>query len=120
VRRTNSASLIEVMDAIFITKTADEWMRHLKATGDIICTPVQNLFDLRNDPQVLANNYLVEADHEVLGKVKVRGTPIEMSKTPAKIKVEAPELGQHTEEILSEIAGYTWEEIGKLREMEVI
>jgi crotonobetainyl-CoA:carnitine CoA-transferase CaiB-like acyl-CoA transferase len=120
VRRVNSASLIAIMDEIFITKTTDEWMQHLKATGDIICTPVQTLYDLRKDPQVLANNYLVELEHETLGKVKVRNCPIEMSKTPAKVKVEAPELGQHTEEILSETLGYSWEEIGKLHEQEVI
>ena len=120
VRRENSASLIAVMDAIFLTKTAAEWMAHLKATGDIICTPVQTLQDLRTDPQVLANGYLVEAQHETLGKVKVRGSAIEMSATPVKINPVAPELGQHTEEVLSETLGYTWEEIGKLHETEVI
>ena len=120
VRRMNSAELIAMMDQIFLTKTADEWMKHLKTTGDIICTPIQDLFDLRTDPQVLANSYMIEADHEVLGKVKVRGSPVEMSKTPVKIKVEAPELGQHTEEILTETLGYTWEEVTKLREQEII
>jgi crotonobetainyl-CoA:carnitine CoA-transferase CaiB-like acyl-CoA transferase len=63
---------------------------------------------------------MIETEHEVLGKVKVRGSPLELSKTPAKIKVEAPELGQHTEEILTETLGYTWEEVAKLREQEVI
>jgi crotonobetainyl-CoA:carnitine CoA-transferase CaiB-like acyl-CoA transferase len=120
VRRLNSAELIAIMDVIFLTKTAEEWMRHLKTTGDIICTPIQDLFDLRADPQVLANKYMIETEHEVLGKVKVRGSPLELSKTPAKIKVEAPELGQHTEEILTETLGYTWEEVAKLREQEVI
>lgn len=120
VRRMNSAELIAMMDQIFLTRTADEWMKHLKTTGDIICTPIQDLFDLRTDPQVLANMYMIEADHEVLGKVKVRGSPVEMSKTPAKIKVEAPELGQHTEEILTETLGYTWEEVARLREQEII
>ncbi len=120
VRRENCASLIATMDEIFITKTADEWMKHLKGTGDIICTPIQTLMDLRKDPQVLANNYIVELEHETLGKVKVRNCPIEMSHTPANIKPEAPELGQNTEEILNEICGYSWEEIGKLRDKEVI
>jgi crotonobetainyl-CoA:carnitine CoA-transferase CaiB-like acyl-CoA transferase len=120
VRRTNCASLIALMDEIFITKTADEWMKHLKETGDIICTPIQTLLDLRKDPQVIANNYILELEHETLGKVKMRNSPIEMSKTPANIKPEAPELGQNTEEILNEICGYSWEEIGELRDKEVI
>lgn len=119
-RQVTYESLIAIMDGIFLTRTRDEWMKHLKATGDIICTPVQDLFDIRTDPQIWANNYLIEADHSVLGKVKVRGSPVDFSETPAKIKVEAPELGQHTEEILNETLGYTWEEINELREKEVI
>jgi len=120
VRSDNRESIIEIMDAIFITKTADEWMKILKDTGDIICTPVQTSFDLRKDPQVIANNYIIEREHATLGKVKVRGMPIELSKTPGEIVVEAPEFGEHTEEVLLEMCGYTWEEIAALREKEVI
>ncbi len=120
VRRRNAASLIVVMDEKFLTRTRDEWMRHLKAAGDIICTPVQDHFDLRTDPQVIANDYMIECEHEVLGKVKVRGLPFELSKTPGKVKAEAPELGQHTEEILLDVCGYTWEDIAILKEKEII
>jgi crotonobetainyl-CoA:carnitine CoA-transferase CaiB-like acyl-CoA transferase len=45
---------------------------------------------------------------------------MQLSKTPGSIKCEAPEFGQHTEEILTEIGGYTWEEISELKEKEVI
>jgi crotonobetainyl-CoA:carnitine CoA-transferase CaiB-like acyl-CoA transferase len=120
VRRENSEGLIAVMDEIFITKTSEEWMKILKETGDIICTPVQGIIDLVNDPQVLANNYIIERNHEVIGPVRVRGIPVELSKTPGEVKVEAPEFGQHTEEVLMEIGGYSWEDIARLREEEVI
>ena len=39
---------------------------------------------------------------------------------PGTVKCEAPEFGQHTEEVLVEIGGYSWEEITKLREGEII
>ena len=120
VRRENAEEIIAIMDEVFLTRTADGWMKILKDTGDIICTPLQTLRDLPNDPQVIANNYIIECDHEVLGKVKQRGIPIELSKTPGKVKVEAPEFGQHTEEVLIEMGGYSWEEIAELREKEVI
>jgi len=120
IRRENSESLIAVMDKIFITRTASEWMIILKETGDIICTPIQELSDLVNDPQVLANDYIINCDHEDLGPVQVRGIPIALSKTPGTVKCEAPQFGQHTEEILTELAGYSWEEVGKLREKEII
>lgn len=120
VRRENSEGLIALMDEIFITRTSSEWMKILKETGDVICTPVQTIPDLINDPQVIANNYITDYEHEVLGPVRVRGLPVELSKTPGEVRAEAPEFGQHTEEVLMEIGGYTWEEIAELREKEVI
>ncbi len=119
-RRENSEELIALMDGIFITKPVDEWMEILKGTGDVICTPLQTIQDLRNDPQVIANDYIIEREHEVLGNVKVRGLPVELSRTPGLVRVEAPECGQHTEEILMEWSGYSWEDIAELREKEII
>jgi crotonobetainyl-CoA:carnitine CoA-transferase CaiB-like acyl-CoA transferase len=43
-----------------------------------------------------------------------------LSRTPCSIRREAPEFGQHTEEILTEVLGYTWDDIAKLKEAEVI
>jgi len=51
------------MDEIFITKSAEEWMKILKGAGDVVCTPVQTIRDLPNDPQVLANDYIIEYDN---------------------------------------------------------
>jgi len=119
-RRENSEELIALMDDIFITKPVNEWMKILKGTGDVICTPLQTIQDLRNDPQVVANDYIIESEHEVLGNVKVRGLPVELSSTPGRVKVEAPECGQHTEEILIEMGDYSWEDIAALRDKEVI
>ena len=120
VRREDSAEIIAVMDDIFATRTCDEWMKILKDAGDIICTPLQTVRDLSADPQVIANEYLIDYDHEYFGNVKVRGLPVALSETPGRVRAEAPEFGQHTEEVLIEMGGYTWEEIAELREKEVI
>ena len=119
-RAENCEELVAIMDEIFITRSVPEWMKILKETGDIICCPVQTLSDLASDPQVLANDYIVDTNHEVLGPVKVPGVPIQFSETPGAITCEAPELGQHTEEVLIEIGGYGWEDIAQLREEGVI
>ena len=103
-----------------MTKTSSEWMKILKEAGDITCCLVQTIADLENDPQVLANKYIIEYNHATFGPIKVLGSPFQFSKTPAKIRAEAPQFGQHTEEILLEIGGYTWEEITQLKEEEVI
>jgi len=119
-RTVHCSELISILDEIFITKSTSEWMRILKEAGDIICTPVQTISELVNDPQVLANNYVIDANHEVLGSLKVVGIPIQLSKTPGEVKCEAPEFGQHTEEVLIEIGGYSWEEVTQLRDEGVI
>lgn len=119
-RKENCEELIAIMDEIFMTKSVTEWLKILREAGDIICTPVQTLADLASDPQVLANNYITDYNHEVLGPIKVVGLPVQLSETPGVVKAEAPEFGQHTEEVLLEIGGYTWEEIAQFREEEVI
>lgn len=119
----NCESLVAMLDKIFATRTLDEWMKALKEGGDFIYSPVNNVLDLARDPQVIANEYISELDHPVLGKVKVVGPPVVFSKTPGLRGAEmrpAPELGQDTEEVLQEVGGYTWEEITRLREEQAI
>lgn len=119
-RRENSEELISIMDKVFITKSSKEWMKKLKEAGDVVCTPVQTISDLIDDSQVWANEYLIEFDHSALGRMKFMGLPIQFSRTPGAVKPEAPEFGQHTEEVLIEVGGYSWEEIVALKEKEAI
>jgi crotonobetainyl-CoA:carnitine CoA-transferase CaiB-like acyl-CoA transferase len=117
-RSKNSKELIAIMDQKFSTKTRDEWLKILQ-DGGCICTPIQSPIEVSNDKQAIANNYFVNVNHPVWGSIKVVGFPWDFSETPASWRREAPEFGQHTEEILLEI-GYTWEDIGKLREEKAI
>ncbi len=57
-----------------------------------------------------------EVDREVV----IRGLPIRLSKTPATVRTLGPELGQHTEELLVDALGYSWDEVGRLKEKGVI
>ena len=118
-RTKNCRELIGILDRRFGTKTRDEWAKIFKANG-VIFSPVNNTLELTQDPQVLANDYVTEFNHPVFGPIKTVGFPIGLGKTPCSIRREAPEFGQHTEEILTEILGYTWDEIAKLKEAEVI
>ena len=118
-RQDNAKELISIMDGIFATKTRDEWIKTLRENG-VICSPVNTLSDLANDEQALANEYIVDYNHAVWGPIKAPGIPVIFSETPGKVRAEAPEFGQHTEEVLTEILGYGWEEIIKLKDEEVI
>jgi len=116
----NHKELVAILDKVFATKPRDEWMKILKKGGDFIYTVVNKISDLPEDPQVTANEYVVDYDHPSIGKTKVVGVPIILSETPGNPRGRAPEFGEHTEMILTELLGYSWEEVGKLRDDEVI
>jgi crotonobetainyl-CoA:carnitine CoA-transferase CaiB-like acyl-CoA transferase len=117
-RGSNSKELIKILDERFATKTRDEWLGHLKNAG-CICTPIQSLTEVCQDPQAFANRYLIEVDHPAWGRTKEVGFPWDFSETPASWRREAPQLGQHTEEVLLEL-GYTKADISRLKESGVL
>ncbi len=118
-REQNSAELISILDSVFDTKTRDEWLDILPSE-DLIYSPILDYWEVVNDPQVLENDFIVEFEHPSLGKLKEIGIPLELSKAPRSIRGPAPQLGQHTEEVLIEILGFSWEEIEGLRDRGVI
>ena len=62
----------------------------------------------------------VDFEHPVLGRTKVLGNPVKLSQTPGRVKSAAPELGEHTEEILLDRGGYTRQEIASLKQQGII
>jgi len=118
-RMKNCQKLISILDETFATKTRAEWTGIFKAHG-LVFAPINNTLEVTQDPQVLANDYVTEFNHPVFGTTKTVGFPVALSKTPMSIRREAPEFGQHTEEILIDLLGYTWDDITKLKEEEVI
>ncbi|MCX8126131.1 MAG: CoA transferase, partial [Dehalococcoidia bacterium] len=119
MRGKNGPELVAILDGVFATKTRDEWLAILQEEPDFMVGVVQSISDLVNDPQMWANDYLVRFNHPVFGEIIMPGIPVRFSKTPGAIRREAPELGQHTEEILLEL-GYSWDDIARLKDKEVI
>jgi crotonobetainyl-CoA:carnitine CoA-transferase CaiB-like acyl-CoA transferase len=114
----NAAALIEILDGAFAAKPAAEWVRLLNDKG-VFASQVQDYADLAQDPQVLANGYIVPVERSDGEPLRFVNTPVQMTKTPPRIRSMAPELGEHTEEVLLE-AGYSWAEIGALRNVGAI
>jgi crotonobetainyl-CoA:carnitine CoA-transferase CaiB-like acyl-CoA transferase len=112
-RNANGRELVPVLDRAFAASPRDRWLAEL-AARQVPVAPVNDYADLAKDPQVIANEYLTELDHPLLGRVQETGIPIKLSKTPGRVRHCAPELGQHTEEILLE-SGYRWEDIQGFR-----
>jgi len=81
---------------------------------------VNSLNDLPTDPQMLANDYIVDFEHPTHGTTQYVGIPVRLSETPGSVRAPAPEHGQHTELILTDLLGYGWDEVSSLRERGVI
>ena len=117
-RQRNREALLEELDAAFQQRPRDEWLT-LLMDADVPCGPVNDYAALVTEPQALENGYITSLEHPSLGEVGVVGSPIKLTKTPAGPAACAPELGQHTEEVLLEL-GYDWEAIERLKVAEVI
>ncbi|MCS7277088.1 MAG: CoA transferase [Dehalococcoidia bacterium] len=116
-RRENAEELIRILDRTLATKTREEWIRIFEEQQvSFAYSPVQDYQEVLEDPQARENGYLVEYDHPAVGHpVRLVGHPVQYSRTPASIRRPAPEFGEHTEEVLSELLGCSWEEIAELR-----
>jgi crotonobetainyl-CoA:carnitine CoA-transferase CaiB-like acyl-CoA transferase len=119
-RMFNAGDCVALLDEVFARRPRAEWLRILAEGGDFIVTVVNAVDDLPDDPQVQANRYITTFDHPSFGPTQVVGVPVRLSQTPGTIRLPAPEFGQHTEEILTELLGYNWDEVGRLRDQEVI
>ncbi len=102
----------------FKAKTTDEWAAILDRI-EVRYAPVNDYAQAASDPLVTTNKYIVELEDFNGETRRVVGSPIKMSDTPTTPSASAPELGQHTEEVLLEL-GYTWEQIGELRDLQAI
>ena len=103
--RRKEREAVAALTSIFLGKTSAEWLPILMK-ADTCVTPVNEIDELFDDPQIIARKMVVELDHPTLGKVKQVGIPFKMSETQPEIRSMAPLTGQNTEEILLEL-GYT-------------
>ncbi len=119
LKRAANGELVDLLDSVFITRDRDEWLDILWK-HDLVFDKVNDYKDLLEDVQVRANDYLPTFEHPVYGPTIYPPIPIQLSETPGALRKAAPEFGQHTEEVLMDFLGLDWEDIGKLKDREVI
>ncbi|MEE9202652.1 MAG: CoA transferase [Dehalococcoidia bacterium] len=118
-REEHNRELVAILDEAFATRDSGEWEGPFRE-HDLLFGVVNDMQQTIADPQVVANNLLAPVDHPVLGRTPWQLLPINFSQTPVSFSLPAPELGQHTEEVLTEVCGYSWEEAAQLRDEGII
>ena len=119
-RNNKMDTLIPMLEELFLTKKASEWIELLESKG-IPVGPINNIEKIMNDPQIHARNMIVNVDDEKAGSIKVAGNPIKMTSLPnEKKRNHAPKLGEHTKIVLEKYLGYNDQKLAQLEENGVI
>ena len=113
-RVANRQSLIDALQEVFLTRPYEEWEAILM-DGGVPVGAINTMDRVVDHPQVVARGALVDCNHPVAGTVRVVGPPARLSETPADIRMPAPLLGQHTDEVLRDRLALDDHEIARLR-----
>ncbi len=117
-RFENRAGIDAEIEARIGLDTVEAWIERLNGAG-VPCGRVQPLTEVFEDPQIQAQEMVLEIDHPGRGPVKVTGFPVKLDGTPCQVRLPAPELGGHTGEVLGEL-GYDAPRIDALRARGVV
>jgi crotonobetainyl-CoA:carnitine CoA-transferase CaiB-like acyl-CoA transferase len=112
LRQQHIDARLELTQDALRARPATEWLQRLGAAG-VPCAPVLTRSEVIRHPQVEALGLLVKTLHPAAGRLRQARPAARFSATPAEIRHAAPELGQHTREILEEV-GYSAAEIAEL------
>ena len=111
-RMQNLPQLVDILSTSLKLHNTADWLARLEAVG-VPASPVLSIGEMLADPQVIARDMVVEVEHSRLGRTRALGSPVKFSQTPTSISRGAPQLGEHTREILLEY-GYREIEIETL------
>ncbi len=114
-RQQNEVALHDILARHFVTRPAAEWEAMLKAEQQNVAV-LSEIADLYDDPQVIANDMIIQFDQPGMGWVKAVNAPFNLSEHlyDQRVRRPVPTLGQHTQEVLQEL-DYSLEKIQALR-----
>jgi len=118
-RRTRRDAVAAIIQQWTGTRTKAEVISTLTGAG-VPAAPVNNVAEMVADPQVQAREMFVELEHPTYGPVKITGTPLKLSETPARVERLAPLPGEHNEAVFVGLLGHAKDELEQWREAGVI
>jgi len=118
-RVENREEIIPLLASIFKTASVSEWLTKLDE-AQIPCGPINNFEQVFSMPTVKEREMLVIMDHPTIGELPLVGSPLKMSNTPVEYRLPPPLMGEHTEDVIMDLLGYSSEQITELRERSCI
>jgi crotonobetainyl-CoA:carnitine CoA-transferase CaiB-like acyl-CoA transferase len=113
-RKQHRVDLYQIMDTLLAERTTTEWLTVLDATG-AAAAKINTVDEVFSDPQVLHREMVQSVKHTTLGDIPQLGHAQKFFGTPATIRLAPPLLGEHTDEVLREIAGCDDDQLRQLR-----
>uniref|UniRef100_A0A0A1WYV5 CaiB/baiF CoA-transferase family protein C7orf10 homolog n=1 Tax=Zeugodacus cucurbitae TaxID=28588 RepID=A0A0A1WYV5_ZEUCU len=118
-RVSNRSELIALLEHILAQKTSKRWMQQFEGASFPV-GPVNNIREVFEDEHIQAIGLVKTLPHPSDGSVKVVGPPVVFSESKNDARTAPPLMGQHTDEVLSQLLGYSAEQIAELRDKKVI
>ncbi|MDB0046761.1 CoA transferase [Candidatus Pelagibacter sp.] len=117
-RKKNINQLVDILSSELLKRTSDEWLKIFDNNG-LPCGPINSITEMFEDPQTIHREMIIEVDNKKAGKSKAIGMPIKFSKSKTEKSKGAPNLGEHTREIMLSF-GYKHGEIEDFYNRKVI
>lgn len=118
-RVRNRVELVAKLTQIMAGQSTAQWLEKLESEG-IPCGRINRIDEALNDPQVAHRQMRVSAQHTSLGEIELLSSPMKLRGTPPQVSRPPPLLGEHTDEVLSQLLNYSQEQIQQLRSDRVI
>jgi benzylsuccinate CoA-transferase BbsF subunit len=114
-RKANEEDLNRIVEEWTVTRAAVEVARVLQEAQVAAAVVADNKFLSEEDPQLKDRNYFVYREHPEVGTLQHCGMPWKLSRTETSVRSAAPCIGQHTDEVMTQILGYSTDDIARLR-----
>jgi crotonobetainyl-CoA:carnitine CoA-transferase CaiB-like acyl-CoA transferase len=118
-RVRNRAVLVPLLAEILATRPKVTWLAELEA-AKVPCGAINNLAEVFADPHVREREMVTRWDHPLAPSLNLVSSPLKLSATPVRTDFPPPLLGQHTDEVLTEVLGWDDARIAEARAKEVI
>jgi crotonobetainyl-CoA:carnitine CoA-transferase CaiB-like acyl-CoA transferase len=118
-RVLNRAQLVPQLEAVMKSRGKADWLAALEA-AKVPCGAINNLGEVFADPQVESRAMVTSWPHPLKDQLRLVASPLKLSATPVRSDLPPPLLGQHTEEVLSQVLHYSAEQLADLKSKQVI